>query len=193
MKKIYNLVKDYFDSLEGKKVILLDFDGTVVVENWPYVGKILPGCVEVLNKLLEAGHKIIFYTQRTTKFPLTSPRLEKFLEDFPYYLETDDEGKEYADIFTPARSVLIDNGIKCWDVNRNKHWEFCTADPGRKIFCDYIIDDHCVGMKYNTYTNSYGEKVNCCDWRFIDDWFVKEGLYKERVFPIQPTFYEIDE
>ena len=36
MKKIYNLVNDYFDSLEGKKVILLDFDGTVVVENWPW-------------------------------------------------------------------------------------------------------------------------------------------------------------
>ena len=47
MKKIYNLVKDYFDSLEGKKVILLDFDATMVIECWPYVGQILPGCIDV--------------------------------------------------------------------------------------------------------------------------------------------------
>ena len=193
MKKIYNLVKDYFDSLEGKKVILLDFDATMVIECWPYVGQILPGCIDVVNRLIENGHKIIFYTLRTHNFPITTPILEDFLKEFPMYDKVDSNGNRVADILSPAEQVLIEHNIKWWDVNRNYHWEFCTGDPGRKIFCDYIIDDHCVGMKYNTYTNKYGEKVKCCDWRFIDDWFVKEGLYKERVFPIQPTFYEIDE
>jgi len=178
--KLFDLVKDYFDYLENKKVILLDFDSTVVVGNWPYIGEILPGCIEVLRKLIDNGHKIIFYTQRESRYPITCQRLLDFYNDYPYYQQDDDEGNKRVDILEPARRLLVDNGIKYWDINRNKNWEFCTSDNGRKIFCDYIIDDHCVGMKYNTYINKYNETIKCCDWNFIDDWFVKEGLYNEK-------------
>ena len=181
MKKIFDLVGDYFKSLEDKKVILLDYDGTMVIESWPYIGDILPGCIEVINELIKNGHKIIFYTQRNSRYLLTCQRLLDFYNEFPCYQEETQEGRECVDILTPAKQQLIENGITFWDTNRNYHWEWCTGDNGRKIFCDYIIDDHCVGMKYNVYINKYGEQVKCCDWKFIDQWFVNEGLYNKCV------------
>jgi len=37
-------------------------------------------------------------------------------------------------------------------------------------------------MKYKIVENKFGEKCKVCDWRFIDEWFVSEGLYNERIF-----------
>ena len=36
-------------------------------------------------------------------------------------------------------------------------------------------------MKYNIVTNKFGEQCKVCDWKFIDEWFVNEGLYKNKV------------
>lgn len=177
----YNGVESYFKDLNGKKTILLDFDSTCVVEEWPFVGELLPGCIKVLTKLQEEGHKLIFCTQRNLKYPFTHPRLNEFSKEYPYYKDEDENGHPYIDILTICKQLLYDNGIKFWDINRNYHWEWCTSDIGRKIFSDYIIDDHCVGMKYIIRENRYGEKVKCCDWKFIDQWLVNEGLYKECV------------
>jgi len=48
-----------------RKLIELDFDGTLV-ENWnPYVGPTVPHAVEVLHKLRNAGHEFILMTMRT--------------------------------------------------------------------------------------------------------------------------------
>lgn len=44
--------------------IYLDFDGTVVEHQWPKMGAMNPGAIEVLIKLQEAGHKIHLNTYR---------------------------------------------------------------------------------------------------------------------------------
>lgn len=46
--------------------IAVDFDGTVVTHEYPYVGKDI-GAVPVLKKLVENNHNIILFTMRDEK------------------------------------------------------------------------------------------------------------------------------
>ena len=86
-----------------------------------------------------------------------------------------------VDILTPAIDICREHGIEFEAYNKNPEWELMTQDYSRKIFADYFIDDHSVGMKYIIIRNSNGEMCKTCDWQFIDEWFVQEGLYKEKV------------
>lgn len=44
-------------------VIAIDFDGTCVTNDYPYIGKGI-GAVPVLKRIVEKGHRIILYTMR---------------------------------------------------------------------------------------------------------------------------------
>lgn len=45
-------------------IIAVDFDGTCVTHEFPYVGKEI-GAAEVLKELTDKGHKIILFTMRS--------------------------------------------------------------------------------------------------------------------------------
>ena len=45
-------------------LIQLDFDGTVVEFDYPKIGLLNPGSVEVIDKLRKAGHDIVLNTYR---------------------------------------------------------------------------------------------------------------------------------
>ena len=47
-------------------IIALDFDGTVVTHEYPYIGEDI-GAVPVLKELVAAGHKLILFTMRSGK------------------------------------------------------------------------------------------------------------------------------
>ena len=47
-------------------VIALDFDGTVVTHEYPYIGEDI-GAVPVLKELTAAGHQLILFTMRSGK------------------------------------------------------------------------------------------------------------------------------
>ena len=47
-------------------IIAIDFDGTCVTHEYPYIGKDI-GAIPVLKELIEAGHKLILYTMRSGK------------------------------------------------------------------------------------------------------------------------------
>ena len=47
-------------------IIALDFDGTVVTHEYPYVGEDI-GAVPVLKELIAAGHQLILFTMRSGK------------------------------------------------------------------------------------------------------------------------------
>lgn len=47
-------------------VIALDFDGTVVTHEYPYIGEDI-GAVPVLKELVAAGHQLILFTMRSGK------------------------------------------------------------------------------------------------------------------------------
>jgi hypothetical protein len=46
------------------EVIAVDFDGTIVQEQWPNIGPLIHECVEVLQKYSKRGGKIILWTCR---------------------------------------------------------------------------------------------------------------------------------
>ena len=80
-------------------VIGIDFDGTVVKHKYPEIGDPLEGAIEVLEELMEAGHKLILTTMRSDE------RLAEAVE----YLEA--------------------NGIELWAVNKNRTQHHWTTSP----------------------------------------------------------------
>lgn len=163
----------YYKDLNGKKVICIDFDNTVCLDEWPYIGPVIPEAISVLKELQRNGHKLILFTQRSDTYPICCKELMEYSKDKRISFT--------VDILSDAIQVFRDNGIQLDDTNQNDDWEFLTGDHSRKVFADYFIDDHNVGMKYIIVENKFGEKCKQCDWKFIDEWFVQEGLYKEKV------------
>lgn len=45
-------------------VLAIDFDGTVVTHEYPNVGQEVPNAKRVLQRLIDAGHKLILWTMR---------------------------------------------------------------------------------------------------------------------------------
>ena len=45
-------------------VIGVDYDGCVCTDEYPGIGKLRPGCKEVLKRLVDEGHKLVLWTCR---------------------------------------------------------------------------------------------------------------------------------
>lgn len=176
----------YYKELNGKKVICVDFDNTVCLDEWPYIGPVIKDAIKVLKELQKNGHRLILYTQRTAYYPICCKELQEMVDNNKLSIRYRDLASGYSiktvDILSDAMKVFEDKNIELEDVNMNIRWEGATHDDARKVFADYFIDDHNVGMKYKIVENKFGEKCKVCDWRFIDEWFVSEGLYNEKVF-----------
>ena len=95
--------------------IAIDFDGTIVEEAFPGVGKLKPEADKYINKLYDEGCMIIINTCRT--------------------------GSYEAD----AENLLRRKGIKYHYINCNlpKSIEYFKQDC-RKISADVYIDDRCL-------------------------------------------------
>lgn len=48
-----------------KMIIAIDFDGTIVTDEYPEIGTLNPGAVEVIKKLKSEGYQLILWTCRT--------------------------------------------------------------------------------------------------------------------------------
>lgn len=178
--KEYNSTR-YYKELNGKKVICVDFDNTICLDEWPYVGPALLGASKVLNELVRHGHRLILLTQRTKDYPICCEELEKYARDVND-IRVSVDGDTVTDILSDAIESCNEHNFTFASYNKNIDWEMMTHDYGRKVYADYYIDDHNVGMKYVIVRNKFGEMCKVCDWRFIDEWFVNEGLYPERVY-----------
>ena len=97
-------------------IIAVDFDGTIVVDNYPKVGKPMPFAIETLKMLQNDGHRIILWTYRH------GSRLEE------------------------AVQFLIDQGVPPYSVNRSyPEEESHPSDVSRKLHADLFIDDRNFG------------------------------------------------
>lgn len=83
-------------------IIYLDFDGTCVEHSYPMMGRYNAGCIEVLVKLQQAGHKIILNTYRVD---ISQESLEQALKWFTNFWMFVPEGIELQPIteFTPSK------------------------------------------------------------------------------------------
>lgn len=101
-----------------RKVVAVDFDGTIVTEAFPNIGEIKHETVLLMKVLREKGHNIVIWTARSGKF----------LEE--------------------AEEFLILNGIPYDYINENPEDEFYKrGEQGRKIFAHIYLDDRAYNIE----------------------------------------------
>jgi len=97
------------------RTIAIDFDGTIVENRYPKIGKPLLFAIETLKKLQEEGHQLILWTYRS--------------------------GIELKE----AVEFCNNKGIYFFAVNRSYPEEKYDNSLSRKIQADIFIDDRNIG------------------------------------------------
>ncbi len=95
--------------------LAVDFDGTIVEDAYPGIGKPRLFAFETLKKLQEEGHLLILWTYRS------GVRLEEAID------------------------FCEENGIEFYAVNRSFPEEEYSPSMSRKINADIFIDDRNIG------------------------------------------------
>jgi len=95
--------------------IAVDFDGTIVENRFPEIGKPILFAFESLKKLQDEGHRLILWTYRS------GVRLEE------------------------AVDFCAKNGLKFYAVNKSYPEEEFDNTISRKILADIFIDDRNLG------------------------------------------------
>ncbi len=95
--------------------IAVDFDGTIVENRFPKIGKPILFALETLKKLQEEGHQLILWTYRS--------------------------GNELQE----AVAFCNSNGIYFYSVNKSYPEEEYDHSISRKIQADIFIDDRNIG------------------------------------------------
>ncbi|WP_242131539.1 BT0820 family HAD-type phosphatase [Aestuariivivens marinum] len=96
-------------------IIAVDFDGTIVEDLYPKIGKPIRFAFETLKKLQENGHRLILWSYRSGK------RLDE------------------------AVAFCKKNGIHFYAINKSFPEEQHTNEQSRKIHADIFIDDRNLG------------------------------------------------
>jgi len=102
-------------NFHDKLIIAIDFDGTIVEDGYPRIGKPRLFAFETLHKLQENGHRLILWTYRS--------------------------GKSLKE----AVAFCKENGIEFYAVNKSYAEEVLDDTKSRKIYADLFIDDRNIG------------------------------------------------
>ena len=95
--------------------IAIDFDGTIVEDAYPEIGRPMLFAFETMKELQKLNHQLILWTYRT--------------------------GTELED----AVSFCRENGVEFYAVNRSYPEEEYDEECGRKIHAHVFIDDRNIG------------------------------------------------
>ena len=98
-----------------KLVIAIDFDGTIVEDAYPKIGKARIFAFETMKRLQKDGHRLILWTYRS--------------------------GSKLDD----AVQFCKENGITFYAVNQSFPEEQYDNKVSRKIYADIYIDDRNIG------------------------------------------------
>ena len=129
-------------------IFAIDFDGTIVEDDYPKIGKLKDGAKETINSLYDKGHHIIIWTCRSGI------------------------KQSVAEVF------LKKNGVKYHTINNSlPHHiaKFNYLDP-RKVGADVYIDDKHLGFKVDwKKINKEIKKITepIPYWKQIEYWFLK--------------------
>jgi Fe-S cluster assembly iron-binding protein IscA len=102
----------------SKLIFAIDFDGTIVTNDFPKMGDLMPNAKEVINTLYDSGHTILVWTCRSF-----------------------DKNTE-ANIYDVA-NFLGKSQLKVHGINVNA--ESVEFNPFPKIYADIYIDDRQLG------------------------------------------------
>ncbi len=92
-------------------IIAIDFDGTVVEQKYPSIGRVRPFAFETLKALQAKNHQLILWTHRS------------------------------RDLLEKAVEFCSVHGIEFYAVNKNFPEEEWNENDSRKIIADIYIDD----------------------------------------------------
>jgi hydroxymethylpyrimidine pyrophosphatase-like HAD family hydrolase len=99
--------------------IAIDFDGTIVEDKYPGMGRELPHAIGILKQLQKNGHHLILWTHRSG-----------------YELEE-------------AVNFCKSKRLEFYTVNKNYPGEIVKSGAIRKIRADLFIDNHNLGGMLN--------------------------------------------
>ena len=99
----------------NKLIIAIDFDGTIVEDAYPDIGKPRLFAFETLKKLTEDGHRLILWTYR------------------------------YGQRLDEAVAFCKKHGVEFYAVNKSFPEEEFDNSKSRKIHADLFIDDRNIG------------------------------------------------
>ncbi len=102
-------------NFHDKLIIAIDFDGTIVEDRYPDIGKPRLFAFETLRKLQEDGHRLILWTYRS------------------------------GTTLKEAVAFCNKNGIEFYAVNKSYEEEKFDDTKSRKIYADLFIDDRNIG------------------------------------------------
>lgn len=102
-------------NFQDKLILAIDFDGTIVEDAYPRVGKPRIFAFETLKRLQEDGHRLILWTYRC------GSKLDE------------------------AVAFCKENGITFYAVNQSFPEEKFDIVVSRKIYADIYIDDRNIG------------------------------------------------
>ena len=97
--------------------IAVDFDGTIVMHEYPEVGAPNPGAIEWMKRFQENGANVILFTMRSDN--------------------------EHIDGLSQAVEYIESNGIELDGINTNPGQEVWTSSP--KAYAQIYIDDAAFG------------------------------------------------
>ncbi|MCF6351081.1 MAG: hydrolase [Flavobacteriaceae bacterium] len=100
---------------KNTKILAIDFDGTIVEDAYPKIGKPILFAFETLKQLQNQGHRLILWTYRS--------------------------GRKLQE----AVDFCNENGIKFYAVNKSYPEEILDNTISRKIHADIFIDDRNFG------------------------------------------------
>jgi hypothetical protein len=109
---------------KNKKIIAVDFDGTLCEYNFPKIGNQTEEQKKLLKILIEmrkSGHKIILWTNRGDN------------EKYP--------------VLTEAVNWCKNQGLEFDAINSNLKGQKKLSGPSPKIMADYYIDDKALAFK----------------------------------------------
>jgi guanylate kinase len=147
-----------------KLVISVDFDGVIVTNNYPKVGRLLNGAKETIDKWINQGHTVVINTCRGGEYE-TSARDFLYVNEvkYHYFNENADElivqygtdvRKISADIYFDDKSMgnfcgwKLADAYVTWMANR-KPVIFCIigeSGTGKTTLAEYIESEYGIPM-----------------------------------------------
>ena len=97
--------------------IAIDFDGTIVLHEFPDIGREVPGAFEWMKKFQDAGCKLILWTMRS-------------------------DGDNFGPVLTQAVEFCRERGVEFWGVNENPGQDWSDSP---KAYAHVYIDDAAFG------------------------------------------------
>lgn len=132
--------------------IAVDFDGTCVSHEFPFIGKSI-GAERVLQQLVQKGHKLILFTMRD-KNHMYDKKLQKVVATTKYE----------QSLLAEAERWFEANDIELYASNHNPSQKSWTYSP--KPYAHIYIDDAGLGCPL---IKEEGENRPYVDWNKVEE------------------------